>query len=71
MSKQHRITKRAGASGTLPSSNLEVGTMREVKVTYIAEPAPVPKEQEIHPRRAIPALPVEPATPPPPKRREG
>lgn len=71
MSERRKIVKESRSSGTLPSANLPAETMREVKVTYIAEPAPVPKEQEIHPRRAIPALPVEPATPPPPKRREG
>lgn len=73
MSERRKVAKRAQprASGTLPSADLAVGTVREVEVAYIDEPAPVPKEQEIHPRRAIPGLPVEPESPPPPKRGEG
>lgn len=71
MSERRKVAKQPRPSGTLPSGDLQGGTLREVKVTYIAQPSPVPKEQEIHPRRVIPALPVEPAPAPAPKRREG
>ena len=71
MNERRKVAKQPRTSGTLPSGDLHVGTLREVKVRYIAQPPPVPKEQEIHPRREIPALPVEPAPPPAPKRRKG
>ena len=70
MSERRKVAKQSRSSGTLPSGDLQGGTLREVEVTYVAQPSPVPQEQEIHPRRSIPTLPIE-RTPPTPKRRKG